>query len=46
MTDDEFEKALDDLNGMLKSLRRITDKGRRDWLKNIIRRELNKMMKK
>lgn len=37
MTDEEFEKEIEDLSEMLKNLRLIKDKGRRKWLKREIR---------
>ena len=36
MTDEQYEKEVDDLAGMLLSLRLIKDKERRKWLKKEI----------
>lgn len=41
---DEFEKEVEDLTAMLRSLRRIQDKGRRKFLKQEIRLLLNTLI--
>ncbi|MBD5294862.1 MAG: hypothetical protein HDS25_01125 [Bacteroides sp.] len=45
MTEEEFEKELDDLVGMLRTLRLIRDSGRRRIFKAEIRIQLNRAMK-
>lgn len=40
MTDEDFQKEVQDLVDMLNSLHRITDKGRTKWLKREIRAQL------
>lgn len=45
MTNEEFEREVQDLVDMLNSLRLIKDKGRRKWLKAEIRAQLTKVMK-
>lgn len=44
MTDEEFEKEVEDLTELLRNLRRIKDKGRKRWLKAEIRIFLRKLM--
>lgn len=46
MEDEEFEKDLENLIGLLRSLQRINDVGRQKWLKAEIRILLNKMLRK
>lgn len=45
MTDEEFEKEVQDLVEMLSSLHRIRDKGRTKWLKREIREQMIKILK-
>lgn len=45
MTDDEFEKEVNDLVEMLNDLRLIKDKGLTKWLTREIRDQLNKILK-
>ncbi len=45
MTDEDFEREVQDLVEMLNNLRRIKDKGRRQWLKAEIRAQLVKLTK-
>ncbi|MBD5199372.1 MAG: hypothetical protein HDS83_03155 [Bacteroidales bacterium] len=45
MTDEEFEKEVQDLVDMLNSLHLIKDKGRTKWLKREIREQLIKILK-
>lgn len=42
--EDEFEKEVEDLTAMLRSLRLIQDKGRRKFLKQEIRLLLNTLI--
>lgn len=44
MTDEEFEKEVQDLVDMLNSLHLIKDKGRTKWLKREIREQLIKIL--
>lgn len=44
MSDEEFQKEVQDLVGMLNSLRRIKDKGRKRWLKAEIRNQLRVLL--
>ncbi len=44
MTDEKFEGELKDLVEMLKSFRRIKDKGRKKWLRFEIREQLRKLI--
>lgn len=37
LEENDYQKEVENLVGMLDSLRRITDKGKRKWLKNEIR---------
>ena len=45
MTDEEFEKEVKDLVGMLNNLHLIKDKDRTKWLKREIREQLIKILK-
>lgn len=45
MTDEQFERELKDLTENLRNLRLIKDKGRRPWLKVIIKEQLRNLMK-
>lgn len=45
MTDEEFEKEVEDLSDMLRTLHHIRDKGRRKWLKREIRALVIKLTK-
>lgn len=45
MTDEEFKKEVQDLVEMLNSFHLIKDKGRRQWLKAEIRRQLQLILK-
>ena len=45
MTDEEFEKEIEDLAGMLRNLRLIKDRGKRRWLMAEIRNQLNQLMR-
>ena len=44
MTDDEFEKEVQDLVELLNSLHLIKDKGRTKWLKKEIRAQLIRIL--
>lgn len=44
MTDEEFKKEVQDLVDMLNILRRITDRGRKRWLKAEIRNQLRLLL--
>jgi hypothetical protein len=45
MSDEEFQKEVEDLTAMLGSLRQIKDKGRRRWLKIEIRNQLRILLR-
>lgn len=45
MTDEEFEKEIEDLTAMIRDLRLIKDKGRKRWLKAEIRVLLNTILR-
>jgi hypothetical protein len=44
MTDEQFQKEVEDLLELLKNFRLIKDKGRKQWLKTELRHLLNKLM--
>lgn len=45
MTDEQFQKEAQDLIENLKNLRLIRDKGRRKWLKVIVKEQLRILIK-
>ena len=45
MSDEEFQKEVEDLTAMLGSLRQIKDKGRSRWLKIEIRNQLRILLR-
>ena len=45
ITDERFEKELEDLNGMLRNLRRIQDRAAKRRLRQEIRYQLNELIK-
>lgn len=45
MTDEEFEKELEELNGLLRALRRIHDREAKKQFKYTVRRMINNLVK-
>lgn len=45
MDNEEFERKIEDLAEMLKSLRLIKDRGRKRWLKTEIKASLKELLK-
>lgn len=45
MTDEEFEKEVEELTAMLRLLRDIRDKSRTKWLKDELRLQFLKLLK-
>lgn len=45
MTDEEYEKEIEDLTEMLRDLRLIKDRGRKRWLKAEIRVLMNTILR-
>lgn len=45
MTDEEFEKELEDLMELFRDLRLIKDRGRKQWLRAVIRDLVSRLLR-